>query len=211
MTDYTYKKEDNVFVIYDGEKKLCNPDSEIISTENEKLAQKLIEALDNGEDYTSGKSLLCYHYTYCNLRQHTTEEFIKEFLSYMTYDAFLWDEYLMFRQDVPVKQALAGAFSGLFAEKIKSFNKNQFVAILVIHSVYHSWMLSYRIIADIIEKFNGNNFEELKDNFMEDLDEFERIEMKDHDIEINEEGYARYRAELSEVIDAFVYYYSMVA
>lgn len=209
MADYTYKLEGNEYVIYDGDKKLCNPDNEIISTENEDLAKKLIEALEHGEDYTSPGSLLCYHYTYCNLRQHSIEEFVKEFTSYMTYDALLWDDFLMFQQDAPVKQAIAGVYSGRYPEKIKSFNKYQFVAILVIHTSYHSWVLSYRIIADILEKLEGNNYEEIKETFMEDLDDYERIEMQDHDIEFDEEKYARYRAELSDAIDAFAYYFTL--
>jgi hypothetical protein len=209
MADYTYLFENNEFVIYDGDKKLCNPDNAIISTDNEVLTKKLIEALECGEDYTCPGSLLCYHYTYCNLRHHSIEEFVKEFCSYMTYDAFLWDKYLMFRQGAPVKQAIAGAFSGLYSSKIKTFNKYQFIAILVIHTFYHSWMLSYRIIADILENLEGNKYEEIKDRFMEELDEYERIEMHDHDIEIDEERYARYQTELSGTIDTFVLYFTL--
>ena len=91
MADYTYKFEDNEYVIYNGDKKLCNLDNEIISTDNEGLAKKLVDALERGENYTYPGSILCYHYTYCNLRHYSIEEFVKEFSSYMTYDAFLWD------------------------------------------------------------------------------------------------------------------------
>ena len=44
---------------------------------------------------------------------------------------------------------------------------------------------------------------------MEDLDDYERIEMQNHDIEIDEEKYTRYRAELSDAIDAFAYYFTL--
>ena len=227
MKRYSYQKEGDEFVLFDGDKKVCNPHNEVISTKSEELAVKLVEALENSEDYTSGTSLLCYHYTYCNLREHTIEKFVKEFISYMTYDAFLWDPYLMFKQGAPVKQAFAGAFSGMYSEKIKSFNKYQFVAILVLHQVYNSWMLSYRIISDIIEQLDLSSYDELKDDFMEELDEYERTEFADHadfedDIddddlngeesameELDEDKYVKYRSELSQVIDKFTYYYTL--
>lgn len=225
IKQYSYQKEGNEFVLLDGDKKVCNPHNEVISTENEELAIKLVEALENGEDYTSGTSLLCYHYTYCNLRDHTIEEFVNEFTSYMTYDAFLWDPYLMFKQGAPVKQAFAGAFSGMYSEKIKTFNKYQFVAILVLRQVYDSWMLSYRIINDIIEQLDSSSYDELKDDFMEELDEYERTELAEHtdfcddgdDVDeeeydkedIEEEKYARFRSELSLIIDKFTYYFTL--
>ena len=231
---YSYQKEGNEFVLFDGDKKVCNPHNEVISTENEELAVKLVEALENGEDYTSGTSLLCYHYTYCNLRKYTTEELVEDFTSYMTYDTFLWDHYLMFKQGAPVKQAFAGAFSEMVPKKIKTFNMNQLVAILILHQVYDSWMLSYRIISDIIEQLDSSSYDELKEDFMEELDEYERTELAEHtdfcdddDVDeeelfedeydeeeydkedIEEEKYARFRSELSLIIDKFTYYFTL--
>lgn len=209
---YKYQKEDNEYVLFDGDKKVCNPDGEVVSAENEDLAVKLVQALEDGEDYTSARSLLCYHYTYCNLRQHTIEEFVDEFSSYMTYDAFLWDDYLMFKQGAPVKQAFAAALSGQYTEMIKSFNKYQFIAILVLHQVYNSWMLSYRIINDIISQLDSSSYDELKDDFMEELDDFDRTEFADKSDwgeELDEEQYSRYRYDLSETIDKFVFYFCL--
>ena len=244
MKRYSYQKEGNEFVLFDGDKKVCNPHNEVISTESEELAVKLVEALENGEDYTSGTSLLCYHYTYCNLRDHTIEEFVNEFTSYMTYDAFLWDPYLMFKQGAPVKQAFAGAFSEMVPKKIKTFNMYQLVAILILHQVYDSWMLSYRIISDIIEQLDSSSYDELKEDFMEELGEYERTELAEHTVfcddgdgddvdeeeydeeeeelfedeydeeeydkeDIEEEKYARFRSELSLIIDKFTYYFTL--
>ena len=233
MKRYSYQKEGNEFVLFDGDKKVCNPHNEVISTENEELAVKLVEALENGEDYTSGTSLLCYHYTYCNLRKYTTEELVEDFTSYMTYDTFLWDPYLMFKQGAPVKQAFAGAFSEMVPEKIKTFNMYQLVAILILHQVYDSWMLSYRIISDIIEQLDSSSYDELKEDFMEELDEYERTELSEHTDfsddgeeeeeffedeydeeeydkeDIEEEKYARFRSELSLIIDKFTYYFTL--
>ena len=222
MKRYSYQKEGNEFVLFDGDKKVCNPHNEVISTESEELAVKLVEALENGEDYTSGTSLLCYHYTYCNLRKYTTEELVEDFTSYMTYDTFLWDPYLMFKQGAPVKQAFAGAFSEMVPEKIKTFNMYQLVAILILHQVYDSWMLSYRIISDIIEQLDSSSYDELKEDFMEELDEYERTELAEHtdfcdDVDeeeydkedIEEEKYARFRSELSLIIDKFTYYFTL--
>ena len=223
MKRYSYQKEGNEFVLFDGDKKVCNPHNEVISTESEELAVKLVEALENGEDYTSGTSLLCYHYTYCNLRKYTTEELVEDFTSYMTYEAFLRDPYLMFKQGAPVKQAFAGAFSEMVPKKIKTFNMYQLVAILILHQVYDSWMLSYRIISDIIEQLDSSSYDELKEDFMEELDEYERTELSEHTDfsddgddeeeydkeDIEEEKYARFRSELSLIIDKFTYYFTL--
>ena len=143
----------------------------------------------------------------------------------MTYETFLWDPYLMFKQGAPVKQAFAGAFSEMVPKKIKTFNMNQLVAILILHQVYDSWMLSYRIISDIIEQLDSSSYDELKEDFMEELDEYERTELAEHtdfcddgdDVDeeeydkedIEEEKYARFRSELSLIIDKFTYYFTL--
>lgn len=118
----------------------------------------------------------------------------------------------MFNQDAPVKQAFAGAFSGMYSEKIKSFNKYQFVAILVLHQVYDSWMLSYHIISNIITQLHCSSYEELKADFMEEIDEYKRTEFADHadfDEKLDENKHEKYLSELSLVIDKFVYYFTL--
>ena len=102
---------------------------------------------------------------------------------------------------------------------------NQLVAILILHQVYDSWMLSYRIISDIIEQLDSSSYDELKEDFMEELDEYERTELAEHtdfcddgdDVDeeefdkedIEEEKYARFRSELSLIIDKFTYYFTL--
>ena len=130
----------------------------------------------------------------------------------MTYDAFLWDHYLMFKQPAPVRQAYAVFFSEEYSFMIKSLNKYQFVAIMILHQSYDSWVLPYRIIQDIIELLDSSSYHELKDKFMEELDEYERAEFADAadgGDEIDEDEYASYRSNLSQAIDKFVYYYSI--
>lgn len=226
---YSYKKEEDRYVLYDGDSVLCNPHGKVVSTEYEDLAKRLVTALEKGEDYTSGGSLLCYHYTYANLVHHTVEEFMDNFSPCMNYDTFLWDEYLMFKQGAPVKQAFAPALAEEFLRMLETFNKYQYVAILVVNSIFDSWVLSLRFIWDIIEEMKkGRPYAELKEEFMSEMDDYERSEFADQadyddyddddyddddndddDDVFDEERYARHCRQLSDTIDAFVYYFTL--
>ena len=52
----------------------------------------------------------------------------------------------------PPTGAIAQFFAEELPENFHKYNLYQLSAILVIHTAFHSWMLSHYIIADIIEK-----------------------------------------------------------
>ena len=177
MAKYTYKQENNKYVFYKDEKPLTNPhgivittDNEelakkmdekpltnphgiVITTDNEELAKKMEEALKKRKGYISPKSILTYHYTYCNLKENYDQEFIvNDFSNSANYEALMGDNYLMFRQPSPVRQAIAVYFEKELPECFKMYNLYQLTAVLVVLTAYESWMLSHYIITDICEK-----------------------------------------------------------
>jgi hypothetical protein len=208
MADYSYKQEEGKFVLHENDKPLTNPDDVVIATTNEELAKVLISELKADKGYTSPASLLTYHYTYCNLEQRDFNELVDQFCQSANYDVLMGDEYLMFHQDSPIRQAIASYVETDYPELFKSFNLYQLTAIMVVFFAYHSLMLSYYIIADIcipLSEDKDADYESLKEGFMEDLEEFERGE----GIDETYRNYSQHVKNISAMIDAFVYYFAL--
>jgi hypothetical protein len=208
MADYSYKQEEGKFVLHENDKPLTNPDDVVIATTNEELAKVLISELKADKGYTSPASLLTYHYTYCNLEQRDFNELVDQFCQSANYDVLMGDEYLMFHQDSPIRQAIASYVETDYPELFKSFNLYQLTAIMVVFFAYHSLMLSYYIIADIcipLSEDKDADYESLKENFMEDLEEFERGE----GIDETYRNCPQHLQNISGMIDAFVYYFNL--
>lgn len=199
MAEYTYKLEDGKYTMYKDGNPLTNPHGVVITTDNEGLAKKMEEALKKRKGFTSPKSILTYHYTYCNLEKDGRDFIIDAFIEGATYDALMADVYLMFRQPGPVREAIVVYFEKELPRFFQKYNLYQLTAILVVWVAYESWMLSYYIITDICNKLSDEkekaDYKTLKKEFMEDLEEFECDE--------------KLLKELSGVIDTFVYYFTL--
>ena len=209
MANYSYKQEDGKYLIYKDEKFLSTPHGNQISADTEELATKLVEALSKRKGYKSASSILTYHYTYSNLAAQYDLEFIaNDFSNCADYDALINDEYLMFRQPSPVRQAIATYFEKDLPECFHMYNYYQLTAVLVIHTAYYSWMLSHYIITDICEKLfdkdNDTDYETLKQEFMDDLEEFECDELGG---DPDNKEYIKHLKEIGNMIDVFVYYF----
>ncbi len=208
MAEYIYKQEGDKFVLYEDGAPLTNPDNVVIATSDEDLAKELVAELKAEKGYTSPASLLTYHYTYCNLERNDFAEFVDQFCHHTNYERLIWDEYLMFHQDSPVKQAIASYVETDYPELFKSYNLYQLTAILVVWCAYESLMLSYYIIADICNPLmedESADYESLKESFMEDLENFEREQGYDQDYE----NYPQHLQNISGMIDAFIYYFNL--
>ena len=208
MADYTYKLENNEYVFYEDGEVLTTPNGAVIKTGNEELARHLEGFLKRGFGYSSPTSLLTYHYTFCNLNKDYTQEFVaNDFSNCVGYESLMNDDYLMFRQSSPVRQAIAVFFEKELPECFHKYTLNQLAAVLVINTAYHSWMLSHYIIADIIEPlYNDDNAKvmDLKQEFLDDLEEFE---CEEFGYDPDDDAYIRHLDEISHTIDAFVYYF----
>ena len=177
----------------------------------EELAKSLLTNLEHKMGYSAPFSLLTYHYTYCNLEAQYDLNFIADdFSNCVDYESLMNDDYLMFRQPSPVRQAIAQFFEKELPENFHNYNLYQLTAILVIHSAFNSWMLSQYIIADIIEPLydedNNTDYETLKQEFMDDLEEFECEELGG---DPDDEEYKKHLKDISPMIDTFVKYFTI--
>ncbi len=208
MAKYTYKLEDGEYVLYKDEKPLTNPDGVIIKTEKEELAKLLETSLKRRTGYTSPGSYLTYHYTYCNLKENYTKEFVaQDFSNCVGYDSLMNDYYLMFRQDCPIRQAIAVFFEKELPKCFQRYNLYQLTAILVFHASFDSWMLSHYIISDIIEEIRKDetvDIDDLVEDFIYDLEIFECGELG---ADPDDESYKNGLKSLSQAIKAFVTYF----
>ena len=211
MTEFNHKLEDGKYTLYKDGKPLTNPHGVVITTDNEELAKKIEEALKKRKGYTSPKSILTYHYTYCNLKKDYDQEFIvKDFTDSASYDALMGDNYLMFRQPSPVRQAIAVYFEKELPECFQIYNLYQLTAVLVVLTAYNSWMLSHYIITDICEKLSNEDedadYETLKQEFLDDLEEFECEELGG---DPDDKAYVKHLKEIGDMIDTFVYFFTL--
>ena len=205
MNNYTYQPEEGEYVFYKNDKKLTTPDGALVTADNEHLAKKIEEALKNGESFTSPTSVLCFHYTYVNLKAEYTKEFVADdFSNCISVDRLMRDDYLMFHQDSPIKVAHANFFAKNLPEYFhESYNLQQLAAILTVHAVYESWMLSQYIISDICNPiFTGEEDDNkgLINWFMEDLEEYEIDQF-------GKKPSKKHLQEMRGMIETFVYYF----
>ena len=211
MAEINYKLEDGKYTLYKDGKPLTNPHGIVITTDNEGLAKKMEEALKKRKGYASPKSILTYHYTYCNLKEHYGQEFVvNDFSESANYDALMGDNYLMFRQPSPVRQAIASCFEKELPECFQKYNLYQLTAVLVVLTAYESWMLSHYIITDICEKLfdeeEDADYETLKQDFLDDFEEFECDELGE---DPDDKAYIKHLKEIGDMIDTFVYYFTL--
>lgn len=210
MADYKYQLENDEYVFYEDGEVLKTPHDAVVKTTNEDLAKQLLKNLENNPDYTSPTSLLTYHYAYCNLNAEFSQEFIADdFSRCASYDTLMNDDYLMFRQPSPVRQAIAVFFEKELPENFHNYNMYQLSAVLIISTVFRSWMLSQYIIADIILPFNEDedeDFDSLKEEFLDDLEEYESEELG---WDPEDESYEKHRQLMSDTIEAFAYYFTL--
>lgn len=210
MADYTYKIENDEYVFYEDGEVLKTPHDAVVKTNNEDLAKQLLKNLENNPDYTSPTSLLTYHYAYCNLNAEFSKEFIADdFSRCASYDTLMDDDYLMFRQPSPVRQAIAVFFEKELPENFHNYNMYQLSAVLIISTVFRSWMLSQYIIADIILPYNEDedvDYDSLKEEFLDDLEEYESEELG---WDPEDETYEKRRQLMSDTIEAFAYYFTL--
>ena len=211
MAEFNYKLEDGKYTLYKDGKTLTNPHGIVITTDNEELAKKMEEALKKRKGYTSPKSILTYHYTYSNLKENYDQEFsVNDFSNSANYEALMGDNYLMFRQPSPVRQAIAVYFEKELPECFKMYNLYQLTAVLVVLTAYESWMLSHYIITDICEKLfdeeGDADYKTLKQELLDDLEEFECDELGG---DPDDKAYVKHLKEIGDMIDTFVYYFTL--
>ena len=75
---FSYQLKGDHLTIFKNKKKMHTPKGNIIYTYDEAFAKRIIKELEAEADYTSCASILCYHYTYCDLTAEYDQKTVAE-------------------------------------------------------------------------------------------------------------------------------------
>lgn len=204
--NYTFKKENGKFFLFDREKPLLTPKGNPVFTLNDSLARKIVKELSRSKGaYTSPASVLCYHYTYCDLCvQYSREDIVNDLKTYVT-DNLDTDDYLMLRQGDAEAGIIAASFKEVLPMEFKVYNMYQLMAVMVVLCSFDSVVLSHRFVEDIVRKLDAEqtNLPALKKSLIADLREY----YADEDVDQNELN--DYLSMIDKTIEAFVCYFNV--
>lgn len=192
---YSFAPKGDHLTIYKGKKKVHTPNGNIVTTKDEALAQRLVAELEEETDYTSPASVLCYHYTLCDLTAQYVREDVMEDLRVCCRENMEDDPLLTFREGDTEPDDIATRLIVNMTNAAKGMTLEQLVAVIVMYCSFDTLAMTWHIITDIIEK-PEEEFEANVESFVEDLRQF----CKD------EEGMACPK-NMAEVIKTFDYYY----
>ena len=209
MAKFTYTQKGDEFVIYKNKRPLKTPKGTPVVSKYEGLAKKIVLALENNEDYTSPTSILCYHYTYLELEKTYGRDIIADdLISHVTMEALMQDDYLMYRQDTPMKHVVASSMVNIVTKRIRTFNLYELTCYLVIWTTFQSWMLSHYIFTDIIYELGNeeacNEYDELKEEFLSYLSDYE---CGYFNIDPDDDVFVKHAEGMEYIVDAFTYYF----
>ena len=194
------QKGERVYVCKNG-KRLHTPKGNLVYTDNETLSQQLADALNAGEEYSDNASLLCYHFSYCDLVTEFTSEDIANDIATYCREAMIHDEYLLFRQGVDGAVPVSKRYIDTIIHRLPEYTMHQLVAILVIINSTNSLALAFRMIEDVVGKD-----EDAKASFLADLMEFE-IDNFGDDME-NDAEQDEVKRQMKDMVETFVKYWN---
>lgn len=186
-TLYTYSPKGDHLTLFKGKKKVHTPNGNVVIANTEQLAERIVAELSSDADYTSCASVLCYHYTYCDLIAQYDTATIADDLQTCCRENIAEDPLLYFRADEESEDLETEALRKM-SQLVNKCNINQLVSIIVIYCSFESLLLSYHII-DMLNQGTG------KEKLIADLrDYFKELEVP---CPKNIDG----------IIDSFAYYY----
>ena len=162
--EYSIRKESNKYYILRDGVVLDTPNGNKVSTTNEHLAAELQKALNEGESYKDGASILCYHYSLLDFGEE-----IRQHVKGLSYETFMRDQFLMLGQDAPVRIAIAQAFSEIVPEHLRSLPLHRQMAYVCLYSISDSIMLPYYVDDRVLQ---DQNPEAALETFLEELKDF---------------------------------------
>ena len=158
MTEYSYQPKGDHLTIFKNKKKMHTPKGNILYTYDEPLAKRIIEELEKEADYTSCTSILCYHYTYCDLTAEYNHDTVAVDLLTCLDNNVEYDPIIALNEEKEIE-----AMSDEEVDKlVKTFKKDmkafilgcsmpQLVAITVLYCAFDSLALPYHIVKRTIE------------------------------------------------------------
>lgn len=166
-TQFSYRKEDNEYVLYQNDTCVLTPEGNKVSTTNKDLAARLVKAMEQEEHYGDAKSLLCFHFTVLDSKKDEIE-IMKEPIE-VPFEELMNDPYLMFRQPSPIRQAYAQYFSDGLPSYLSNLPFHKKLAFFTMACSCESKMLPYYIMSDVVGE---EDVKACKDSFFEDLLEY---------------------------------------
>lgn len=166
MTEYSYQPKGDHLTIFKNKKKMHTPKGNILYTYDEPLAKRIIEELEKEADYTSCTSILCYHYTYCDLTAEYNQDTVAVDLLTCLDNNVEYDPIIALNEEKEIE-----AMSDEEVDKlVKTFKKDmkafilgcsmpQLVAITVLYCAFDSLALPYHIVKSTMAE-GGNSAEE---------------------------------------------------
>lgn len=205
QTLYSFAPKGDHLTLYKGKKKVHTPNGNVVIANTKALAQRIVDELTAGADYTSCATTLCYHYTYCDLIAQYDTPTVADDLQTCLRENLIEDPLLFFRderfmtcessENLPEieedeAQEVVLPMLKSMSELINGCSIYQLVAIIVLYCSFESLALSWYII-------NAQKDSASKDAFIADLRIYcEKTELP-------------YPKNINEIMAAFEYYFQI--
>ena len=156
---FSYQPKGDHLTIFKNKKKMHTPKGNIIYTYDEAFAKRIIKELEAEADYTSCASILCYHYTYCDLTAEYDQKTVAEDLLTCLENNVEYDPIIALNEakeieamsDEEVDQ-LVKTFKQQMMAFIAGCSMPQRVAITVLYCAFDSLALPYYLVKDTMGK-----------------------------------------------------------
>ena len=156
---FSYQPKGDHLTIFKNKKKMHTPKGNIIYTYDEAFAKRIIKELEAEADYTSCASILCYHYTYCDLTAEYDQKTVAGDLLTCLENNVEYDPIIALNEakeieamsDEEVDQ-LVKTFKQQMMAFIAGCSMPQLVAITVLYCAFDSLALPYYIVKDTMGK-----------------------------------------------------------
>ena len=156
---FSFQQKGDHLTIFKNKKKMHTPKGNIIYTYSEDFANRIIKELEAEADYTSCASILCYHYTYCDLTAEYDQKTVAEDLLTCLDNNVEYDPIIALNEDKTIESMSDEEVNQLvktFKQQMMAFiggcSMSQLVAITVLYCAFDSLALPYYIVKDTMGK-----------------------------------------------------------
>ena len=156
---FSFQPKGDHLTIFKNKKKMHTPKGNIIYTYSEDFANRIIKELEAEADYTSCASILCYHYTYCDLTAEYDQKTVAEDLLTCLDNNVEYDPIIALNENKAIESMSDEEVNQLvktFKQQMMAFiggcSMPQLVAITVLYCAFDSLALPYYIVKDTMGK-----------------------------------------------------------
>lgn len=198
-TRYTFRKENGVYRFYADDVLLRTPKGVEVTSDSDILARRIVKELSrNAQAYTQPSSVLCYHYTCCDLLSEYTKENICKDLLDFTRENAVDDPYLALRHGENAEALVAE-----LEKMLPDFSIRQLVCVMVILCSLDSVALSVDMLNDVIIPSQDDEGDGRIRAFKGDMKKY----LLEQGVEVSEA--APFVNSLPQIAEAFGFYFSV--